>query len=63
MKYLVTGAAGFIGSSVVERLCAAGHDVVGINNINDYYDIALKQARLTRIEHSLFTFIKMDIAD
>lgn len=63
MKYLVTGAAGFIGSAVVERLCAAGHHVVGIDNINDYYDIALKQARLTRIEHELFNFIKMDIAD
>jgi UDP-glucuronate 4-epimerase len=63
MKYLVTGAAGFIGSAVVERLCAAGHDVVGIDNINDYYDIALKQARLARIEHASFSFIKMDIAD
>jgi UDP-glucuronate 4-epimerase len=63
MKYLVTGAAGFIGSAVVERLCAAGHDVVGIDNINDYYDIALKQARLTRIKHASFSFIKMDIAD
>jgi UDP-glucuronate 4-epimerase len=63
MKYLVTGAAGFIGSSVVERLCAQGHDVVGIDNINDYYDIALKHARLTRIEHTAFSFIKMDIAD
>jgi UDP-glucuronate 4-epimerase len=63
MKYLVTGAAGFIGSAVVERLCAAGHDVVGIDNINDYYDIALKQARLARIEHASFSFIKMDISD
>ena len=63
MKYLVTGAAGFIGSAVVERLCAAGHDVVGIDNINDYYDISLKQARLTRIAHVSFSFIKMDIAD
>ncbi len=63
MKYLVTGAAGFIGSAVVERLCAAGHDVVGIDNINDYYEITLKQARLSRIEHASFTFIKIDIAD
>ena len=38
MKLLVTGGPGFIGSAVVERLCAAGHDVVGIDNINDYYD-------------------------
>jgi UDP-glucuronate 4-epimerase len=63
MKYLVTGVAGFIGSAVVERLCAQGHDVVGIDNINDYYDIALKHSRLTRIEHDSFSFIKMDIAD
>jgi UDP-glucuronate 4-epimerase len=63
MKYLVTGAAGFIGSAVVEGLCTQGHDVVGIDNINDYYDVSLKYARLTRIEHTSFSFIKMDIAD
>ncbi len=63
MKYLVTGAAGFIGSTVVERLTEMGHDVVGIDNINDYYDISLKHARLDRIQHPLFKFIKMDIAD
>ncbi len=63
MKYLVTGAAGFIGSAVSERLCAQGHEVIGIDNINDYYDINLKLARLDRISHPAFTFIKMDLAD
>lgn len=63
MKYLVTGAAGFIGSATVKKLTEQGHDVVGIDNINDYYDVNLKQARLARIEHPLFSFIQLDIAD
>lgn len=63
MKYLVTGAAGFIGSATVEKLNAAGHYVVGIDNINDYYDVSLKHARLERITHPQFRFIEMDIAD
>ncbi|MCG7584488.1 NAD-dependent epimerase [Photobacterium sp. OFAV2-7] len=63
MKYLVTGAAGFIGSAVSERLCAQGHEVIGIDNINDYYDINLKLARLDRLHHPAFRFIKMDLAD
>lgn len=46
MKILVTGAAGFIGHALVKRLTAAGHEVVGIDNINDYYDVNLKYARL-----------------
>ncbi|WEM42428.1 NAD-dependent epimerase [Photobacterium sp. DA100] len=62
-KYLVTGAAGFIGSAVVERLCAMGHEVVGIDNLNDYYEVSLKDARLARITHPHFTFITMDLAD
>ncbi|WP_305369990.1 NAD-dependent epimerase [Photobacterium leiognathi] len=63
MKYLVTGVAGFIGSAVTERLCAQGHQVVGIDNLNDYYDVSLKQARLARIAHPNFTFIELDLAD
>ncbi|WP_318407515.1 NAD-dependent epimerase [Photobacterium leiognathi] len=63
MKYLVTGVAGFIGSAVTERLCGQGHQVVGIDNLNDYYDVSLKEARLARIAHPNFTFIELDLAD
>lgn len=64
MKYLVTGAAGFIGFHVSQRLLAAGHQVVGIDNLNDYYDVNLKTARLDLINpHPQFTFVKGDLAD
>ncbi|WP_087019852.1 NAD-dependent epimerase [Thaumasiovibrio subtropicus] len=63
MKYLVTGAAGFIGSAVVEKLNASGAFVVGIDNLNDYYDVSLKHARLRRIENSNFKFVDLDISD
>ncbi|MCL4164153.1 UNVERIFIED_CONTAM: hypothetical protein GTU68_040251 [Idotea baltica] len=63
MKYLVTGVAGFIGSAVSERLCAAGHEVIGIDNLNDYYQVSLKHDRLKRIEHENLTFIELDLAD
>jgi UDP-glucuronate 4-epimerase len=63
MKYLVTGVAGFIGSAITERLTAQGHQVIGIDNLNDYYDVNLKIARLKRIEHVNFEFIKLDLAD
>lgn len=64
MKYLVTGAAGFIGAKVCERLLACGHTVIGIDNLNDYYDVSLKLARLALIDnHASFIFIKLDIAD
>lgn len=46
MKFLVTGAAGFIGFHTCKRLLEAGHEVVGLDNMNDYYDVNLKQARL-----------------
>ncbi len=63
MKYLVTGSAGFIGSAVAEKLTAAGHQVIGVDNLNDYYDVNLKLARLKRIEHANFKLIELDIAD
>ncbi|MGC0835337.1 NAD-dependent epimerase [Pantoea agglomerans] len=64
MNFLVTGAAGFIGFHVSQRLLAAGHRVVGIDNLNDYYDVNLKHARLNLIKADPgFTFIEMDLAD
>ena len=64
MKILVTGAAGFIGNELALRLAARSDKVVGIDNLNDYYDIALKQARLNRLaSESNFSFQKLDIAD
>jgi UDP-glucuronate 4-epimerase len=64
MKYLVTGAAGFIGARVSEKLCEAGHQVVGIDNLNDYYDVSLKQARLSNLANfDKFQFLKLDLAD
>ncbi|MCG7564637.1 MULTISPECIES: NAD-dependent epimerase [Pseudoalteromonas] len=64
MKYLVTGAAGFIGAAVCEKLLEQAHQVVGIDNLNDYYDVSLKHARLANIEHDEnFRFIETDIAN
>lgn len=67
MKVLVTGAAGFIGSHVSLSLLDRGDEVVGLDNINDYYDINLKYARLARIQQhpqaENFTFVKMDVED
>lgn len=63
MKILVTGAAGFIGYHIARVLCQRGDEVVGIDNLNDYYDVKLKQARLAQLESTTnFEFIKMDIA-
>ena len=64
MTVLVTGAAGFIGYHVCEALLGRDDRVVGLDNFNDYYDPALKQARLSRLErHEGFTFLQRDVAD
>jgi UDP-glucuronate 4-epimerase len=64
LKILVTGAAGFIGSHLTKRLLASGHDVVGFDNLNDYYDVNLKLNRLKLIEATPgFRFIRGDLAD
>ena len=64
MKVLVTGAAGFIGSFTSHRLLDRGDQVVGLDNLNNYYDVNLKKARLARLtEQSDFTFVEQDIVD
>lgn len=63
MKYLVTGAAGFIGFHVSQHLLAAGHQVVGLDNLNDYYEVSLKQARLSLLPSADFRFVKMELDD
>ncbi|MCB1908076.1 MAG: NAD-dependent epimerase [Rhodocyclaceae bacterium] len=64
MKILVTGAAGFIGMHTAEVLLARGDEVVGIDNLNDYYDPTLKQARLARLAPNRnFRFVRLDVAD
>src|SRR6478672_11441164 len=61
---LVTGAAGFIGYHVAERLLSRGDTVLGVDNLNDYYDVGLKQARLDRLSrHPGFRFQRLDLAD
>ncbi|PYF79865.1 UDP-glucuronate 4-epimerase [Marinomonas alcarazii] len=64
MKYLVTGAAGFIGMNVCKRLLEAGHNVVGLDNLNTYYMPELKQHRLGQLlPYANFRFVKIDLAD
>jgi UDP-glucuronate 4-epimerase len=64
MKILLTGAAGFIGMTTTLRLLARGDEVVGLDNLNDYYDVTLKQRRLDRLtSHPNFRFVKLDVAD
>jgi len=64
MKVLVTGAAGFIGFHVTKRLLDRGDQVIGLDNLNDYYDPTLKQARLAQLTgHPRFAFAKLELAD
>ncbi|MGB5833304.1 MAG: NAD-dependent epimerase [Thiohalocapsa sp.] len=64
MKVLVTGSAGFIGCALSLRLLKRGDEVIGIDNLNDYYDVGLKKARLARIaDHAAFTDLRLDLED
>jgi UDP-glucuronate 4-epimerase len=64
MRVLLTGAAGFIGFHVCRALLARGDEVIGVDNLNDYYDVVLKKARLDQLlPHGNFSFHKIDIAD
>ena len=64
MKYLVTGAAGFIGMYVAKRLLHQGHVVVGLDNMNSYYDVMLKKYRLAQLTgHPNFRFVEMDLSN
>ncbi|MEK8017826.1 MAG: SDR family NAD(P)-dependent oxidoreductase, partial [Candidatus Parabeggiatoa sp.] len=64
MTILITGAAGFIGAQLSKRLLEQGFDIVGIDNLNNYYDVNLKKARLRQLENQPhFRFIQLDLAD
>ena len=64
LKVLVTGAAGFIGMNCALRLLDRGDEVIGVDNLNEYYDVSLKQARLSMLQQCVkFQFHKIDIAD
>jgi UDP-glucuronate 4-epimerase len=63
-KVLITGVAGFIGFHLAKRLLAQGDEVAGVDNLNDYYEVSLKEARLAQLQgHGEFRFHKMDLAD
>ncbi len=64
MKILITGTAGFIGNALAQKLLERGDEIIGIDNLNDYYDVNLKLARLDKIKsHNNFTEVKIDIED
>jgi len=64
MKILITGTAGFIGSSLAQRLLERGDEIIGVDNVNDYYEVSLKEARLAKIkDHPNFTEVRISIED
>lgn len=63
MKILITGTAGFIGSHLSKKLIAQGHEVIGIDNINDYYDVTIKEDRLKSVGTKNFKFYKINLED
>lgn len=63
MKIIVTGSAGFIGFHLSKRLLNEGHQVIGIDNVNDYYDTQLKEDRLRQLTHDNFIFVRTDLED
>ena len=63
MKILITGSAGFIGYHLCKSLLEDGHHILGIDNLNDYYDVSLKKDRLKELENKNFKFEKVDISD
>ena len=64
MKVLITGSAGFIGSALSLRLLERGDEVIGIDNLNDYYDVELKKARLARtLDHDSYTDVRVNLED
>ncbi|VYU28291.1 NAD-dependent epimerase/dehydratase family protein [Staphylococcus simulans] len=62
-RILITGAAGFIGSHLAKKLISQGHEIIGVDNINDYYDPKLKEDRLKSIGDNNFTFYKVTLED
>ena len=64
MRFLVTGSAGFIGAALCKRLLNEGHNVIGIDNLNDYYDLNLKKDRLLQFSNnSNFVNLELDLSD
>jgi UDP-glucuronate 4-epimerase len=63
MKILVTGAAGFIGYHLIESLLKDGHEIIGLDNFNSYYDVSLKRARINNINHTQFSLLEIDLVD